>query len=41
MQGERYAGLLEPAFREAMEAINRVGMNAVNHALKRHVEAHR
>jgi hypothetical protein len=41
MQGERYAGLLEPAFREAMEAINRVGMNAVNHALKLHVEAHR
>ncbi len=39
MQGERYAGLLEPAFREAMEAFNRHGMEAVNQALKRHLEA--
>jgi len=37
-QGERYAGLLEPAFREAMEAFNRHGMKAVNQALKRHLE---
>lgn len=40
-QGERYAGLLEPAFREAVESINREGMNAVNRALKRHLEAAR
>lgn len=40
-QGERYAGLLEPAFREAMEAINRDAMNAVNRALKGHLEMFR
>lgn len=39
IQGERYTGLLEPAFREAMDAINRASMNAVNCALKRCVEA--
>lgn len=33
-QGERYEGWLEPAFREAMEAINRDAMSAVNRALK-------
>jgi len=38
-QGERYAGLLEPAFRKAMEAFNRHSMTAVNQALKRHLEA--
>jgi hypothetical protein len=38
-QGERYAGLLEPAFREAMEVFNRHSMKAVNQALKRHLEA--
>lgn len=38
-QVERYAGLLEPAFREAMEAFNRHGMTAVNQALKRYLEA--
>jgi hypothetical protein len=38
-QGERYAGLLEPAFREAMNAFNLHSMKAVNQALKRHLEA--
>lgn len=38
-QGERYAGLLEPAFRQAVDAINRDSMNAVNRALKGHLEA--
>jgi hypothetical protein len=38
-QGERYAGVLEPAFREAMEAFNRHAMTVVNHALKRRLEA--
>ncbi|KPK08178.1 MAG: hypothetical protein AMJ64_04060 [Betaproteobacteria bacterium SG8_39] len=38
-QGERYAGLLEPAFRDVMEAVNRHAMNAVNQALKDYVEA--
>lgn len=38
-QGERYAGLLEPTFRDAMEAINRDAMNAVNRALKARLEA--
>lgn len=38
-QGERYAGLLEPAFREVMEAVNRCGYDAMNLALKHHVEA--
>jgi hypothetical protein len=37
-QGEVYAGLLEPAFREVMEAVNRHAMNAVNQALKTHLE---
>jgi len=41
IQGERYTGLLEPAFRDAMDAINRVSMNAVNRALKRCVESHK
>ena len=39
-QGERYAGLLEPVFREVIEAINRGGYDAMNLALKHHVEAH-
>ncbi len=39
IQGERYTGLLEPAFREAMDVINRPSMNAVNCALKRCVES--
>lgn len=38
-QGEWYAGLLEPVFRGVIEAINRDGYNAMNLALKRHVEA--
>ncbi len=38
-QGEHYAGLLEPAFRDVMEAVNRHAMTAVNHALKDYVEA--
>ncbi len=38
-QGEHYAGLLEPAFRDVMEAVNRQAMNAVNQALKDYVEA--
>jgi hypothetical protein len=38
-QGEHYAGLLEPAFRDVMEAVNRHAMTAVNRALKDHVEA--
>jgi len=38
-QGEHYAGLLEPAFRDVMEAVNREAMNAVNQALKDYVEA--
>lgn len=38
-QGERYAGFLEPAFREAMEAMNRPSMSAVNHALKGRLES--
>lgn len=38
-QGEQYAGLFEPAFREVMEAVNRHAMNAVNQALKDYVEA--
>jgi len=37
-QGERYAGLLEPAFRDVMEAVNRHAMTAVNQALKDYVE---
>jgi len=38
-QGERYAGLLEPAFREAIEAMNRHAMSAVNRALKGRLES--
>jgi hypothetical protein len=38
-QGEHYAGLLEPAFRDVMEAVNRHAMNAVNQALKDYLEA--
>ncbi|HSH07155.1 MAG TPA: SRPBCC domain-containing protein [Burkholderiales bacterium] len=38
-QGEHYAGLLAPAFRDVMEAVNRQAMNAVNQALKDYVEA--
>ena len=38
-QGERYAGWLEPTFREAMETINRNAMSAVNRALKAHLQA--
>jgi len=38
-QGEHYAGLLEPAFRDVMEAVNRHAMTAINQALKDHVEA--
>ena len=38
-QGEHYAGLLEPAFREVMEAVNRHAMTAVNQALKDYLEA--
>ena len=41
IQGERYTGLLEPAFRDAMHAINGASMNAVNCALKRCVESPR
>lgn len=39
IQGERYAGLLEPAFRQAMDAFNGHTMKAVNQALRRHLEA--
>src|SRR5512145_1077348 len=39
IQGERYTGFLEPAFREALDVINRASMNAVNSALKRCVES--
>lgn len=38
-QGEHYAGLLEPGFRDVMEAVNRHAMTAVNQALKDYVEA--
>ena len=38
-QGEHYAGLLEPAFRDVMEAVNRHAMTAVNQALKDYIEA--
>lgn len=38
-QGERYAGLLEPTFREVMEAVNRDGYDAMNRALKGRVES--
>lgn len=38
-QGERYAGLLEPAFRDVMEAVNRRAMTAVNQALKSYLAA--
>ncbi|MEJ2173666.1 MAG: SRPBCC domain-containing protein [bacterium] len=37
-QGERYAGLLVPAFREAVESINGEAMNSVNRALRHHLE---
>ena len=37
-QGEHYAGLLEPAFRDVMEAVNRYAMTTVNQALKDYVE---
>lgn len=40
-QGERYAGLLEPAFREVVESINREAMNEVNRALRGHLQAAR
>ena len=38
-QGECYAGLLEPAFRDVMEDVNRHAMTAVNQALKGYLEA--
>ena len=37
-QGERYRGILEPGFREAMEKINRTAMCAVNRALRAEAE---